>query len=53
MLVLTCFLSIFLIGLVMLPIAAIDAYKLAKVLQEGGSIGPWDFFWSIKKEEAL
>ena len=52
MLILTYVLSTFLIGLVMLPIAAIDAYKLAKVLQNGGAIGPWDFFWSIKEKDA-
>ena len=48
MLVLTYFLSVFLIGLLMIPLAAVDAYKLAKHLKLGGSIGPWDFFWSIE-----
>jgi len=52
MLILTYVLSIFLIGIVMLPIAAIDASKLAKVLKDGGAIGPWDFFWSIEKKDA-
>lgn len=52
MLLLTYFLSFFLVGLVLLPIAAIDAYKLAKELQNGGSIGPWDFFWSIEDSSA-
>ena len=52
MLLVTYFLSFFLIGIIMLPLAAIDAYKLAKELQDGGSIGPWDFFWSIKKRNA-
>ena len=50
MLVITYFLSIFIVGIVLVPIAAIDAYKLAKELQEGRSIGKWDFFWSIDKD---
>jgi predicted amidophosphoribosyltransferase len=51
MLIVTYVLSFFGIGLLLVPLSAIDAYCLAKVLRDGGSIGPWDFFWSVGKKE--
>lgn len=52
MLFVTYVLSFFCIGFLLVPLSAVDAYCLAKVLRDGGSIGPWDFFWSVHKKEA-
>lgn len=51
MLIVTYLLSYFWIGILLVPVSVVDAYRLAKVLRDGGSIGPWDFFWSVRKNE--
>lgn len=39
-------------GAMILPLlAAIDGYVLAKELQAGRAIGPWDFFWGLRKSD--
>ena len=49
MLIVTVLTSIFLVGLILPILAAYDGYRLAQVLKEGKSIGPWHFFWSIPR----
>jgi len=51
MLIITCVLALVNIGfgLLFVLLSAVDAYCLAKVLHDGGSIRPWDFFWSVPK----
>ncbi len=46
LIVLTLVGSLFLIGLIVFPIGAIDAYLLAKRLENGETLGEWEFFWN-------
>jgi len=39
------------LGIIAVPLGAIDAYLIAKKLQEGNPVDDWEFFWANKNKQ--